>query len=337
MTLRIRHLVLTSSFAGVERHVCGLANEQCRRGHEVEVWGGDPTAMRAHLDARVAHRPMKSLVASGLVGFAAPSPDLVHAHMTRAEAGAVTVGLVKGTPVVTTRHFAAVRGSSRGGRVLRGYIGGRLARQISISRYVAAHVDGPSTVIYPGVASASEMGRARRPQVLVVQRLQPEKSTHVALRAFAGGAPREWDLGIVGSGSEEASLHRLADDLGISDRTSFLGFRHDVAELMATASVLIAPCAVEGLGLSVLEAMAHGLPVVAAGSGAHPETVGLADDTHLFPPGDDVQAAAMLRQLCADDDLRARYGTQLREIQQRLFTPDEQARLTDQVYEEVLG
>lgn len=338
MSLAIRHLVLTASFAGVERHVCGLANEQVDRGHAVEVWGGEPTEMRHHLDPRIVQRPGKSLTRTILLGLARPAPDVVHAHMTRAELGAVAVGMIKKTPVVATRHFAAQRGRSRVGGIVRGPVAVRVARQISISHYVASHVDGPSTVIYPGVGQPiAGINGPRRPRVLVVQRLQPEKSTDVALRAFARGAPHGWGLDVVGSGPEEVSLRRLADDLGISHRTRFLGFRTDVPELMARASVLIAPCTIEGLGLSVLEAMAHGLPVVAADSGAHPETVGLADEAQLFEPGDDEQAGRALSRLCADRGLRDRYGAQLRQIQQSLFTPERQARLTDRVYEEVLG
>ncbi len=54
--------------------------------------------------------------------------------------------------------------------------------------------------------------------------------------------------------------------------------------LLAGASILLAPAPREPFGLSVVEAMAHGLPVVAAGGGAHLETVG--DDGLLFPRGD---------------------------------------------------
>ncbi len=176
----------------------------------------------------------------------------------------------------------------------------------------------------------------RRPVVLVLQRLQPEKSTDVALRAFADGAPEGWTLEVVGRGPEMPMLQSLADELGIGARVSFLGFREDVSDLLLTAAALLAPCTVEGFGLSVLEAMAHGLPVVASRAGAHPETVGRAAHARLFDPGDWRGAGALLSELIADPEARALYGAELRGVQRSTFTLGAQAAATDAVYRGVL-
>lgn len=336
--MKVRHLVLTESFAGVERHVCVLANEQARRGEDIEVWGGTPDQMRHHLDRRVVHRPAVALVPTALRSLRSGRPDIVHAHMTKAELAAVAPVAFLKLPLVVTRHFARRRGTGSRGVLARSVIAGRVDAQIAISRYVAAAVDGPTKVVYPGVES--DTGRPttpRRPVVLVVQRLQPEKNTDVALRAFAAGAPGGWALEIVGRGPEEGMLRTLAADLGIEDRVSFLGFRDDVPALMRSSSVLLAPCEVEGLGLSVLEAMSHGLPVVASAAGAHPETVGLAADAQLFTPGDAEQAGEMLGRLAASADLRESYGRQLARVQRTTFTPQAQAEATEAVYRQVLA
>lgn len=334
--MKVRHLVLTSEFAGVERHVCVLANAQAALGHDVEVWGGRSESMRAVLDRRVTHRPaVMTLPVTGRALVADP-PDVLHAHMTKAEAAAVPPSVLRSTPLVVTRHFAAVRGATRQGWLASTVIRRRVDAQIAISNYVAQAVDGSSTVVYAGVEAVSTREVERRPAVLVVQRLQPEKNTDVALRAFAAGAPGGWSLEVVGQGSEMSDLQALAESLGIADRTIFLGFCDDVAQLMRSSSVLIAPCEIEGLGLSVLEAMSQGLPVVASDAGAHPETVGRARDARLFPPGDPIQAAAMLYALCEDVDLRERYGEQLRAVQRTTFTPETQAEATEAVYETVL-
>lgn len=335
--MKIRHLVLTSSFAGVERHVCVLANQQVRDGQEVEVWGGAPSSMREMLDPRVRFRPGRSLLALSARGLLSARPDVVHAHMTRAELAAAVGHWAKGVPVVATRHFAAPRGATATGRVVRRLIARRVRAEIAISRYVAARIGEESTVVYPGVEEDSSLSGPRRPVVLVVQRLQPEKATAVALRVFAAGAPSDWTLKIVGKGPELGELVALAGELGIADRTEFLGFRSDVGQLMREASVLIAPCPVEGLGLSVLEAMARGLPVLASEAGAHPETVGLAPAAHLFAAGDVHDGAAQLASLCAADDLRDSYGRQLLEVQSQHFTPVAQARATDLVYRRVMS
>lgn len=335
--MRVRHLVLTTSFAGVERHVSVLANEQARRGDQVEVWGGRPTSMKAHLDPRVTYAAARHTLPVAVRGTSGPQPDVLHAHMTKAEAAALAPRVARRTPLVVTRHFAAHRGSHRAGRAARPVISHLVDAQISISEYVARLIDGPSTVVYPGVEVQPTEEVARRPVILVVQRLQPEKRTEVALRAFAAGAPAGWSLEVVGQGPEMERLEELAVEHGIAARTAFLGFRDDVPQLMRSASVLIAPCEIEGLGLSVVEAMAQGLPVLASDAGAHPETVGLAAEARLFAPGDVSDAASMLTDLCTDDDLRQRYGEQLRALQRTTFTPEAQAEATEAVYRTVLS
>ena len=335
--MKIRHLILTSSFAGVERHVAVLASEQARRGHDVEVWGGDLEAMRTHLHRAVRRSDAAGVAVTATRSLTASSPDLLHAHMTAAETAALTAKILRGVPLVATRHFAAPRGSGRRGRLVRSLLDARVDAQISISRYVAHAIGGPSTVVYPGVEAVATDDVARRRVVLVVQRLQSEKKTEVALRAVAAGAPGGWSLEVVGRGPELEGLQRLADALGIAGRTTFLGFRDDVAQLMRSSAVLIAPCEVEGLGLSVLEAMAQGLPVLASDAGAHPETVGRAADAQLFPPGASDRAGFMLARLCEDADRRRQYGEELRTVQRSVFTLSAQAEGTEAVYREVLG
>lgn len=336
--MRVRHLVLTRSFAGVERHVCVLANEQAKRGDDVEVWGGLPPEMRRHLDRRVVHRPAVALAPTALRSLRASRPDVVHAHMTKAELAAIAPAVVDGAPLVATRHFARRRGTGVGGMLTRPVIARRVDAQIAVSRYVAEAVEGPSTVVYPGVEiDPAPQAAPRRPVALVVQRLQPEKNTEVAVRAFAAGAPPDWTLEIVGSGPEAARLRGLVARLDIDDRVSFLGFRDDVPRLMGSSAVLLAPCEVEGLGLSVLEAMSHALPVLASRAGAHLETVGLAADAQLFAPGDAEHAAVLLARLGAEAALREAYGAQLADVQRTTFTPQAQAEATEAVYHEVLA
>ena len=334
--MRIRHVVLTSAFAGVERHVCVLANAQARQGHDVEVWGGRPVSMRAFLHDQVVHLSAHMTAPTMARALVATPPDVLHAHMTKAEGASVVPSVLRSTPLVVTRHFAATRGATRMGRLAGAIIRRRVDAQLAISNYVARIIDGTSTVVYPGVEVVETEEEERRPVVLVVQRLQPEKSTDVALRVFAAGAPADWGLEVVGQGPEMSDLQDLAECLGIAERTVFLGFRDDIAKLMRSSSVLVAPCEIEGLGLSVLEAMSQGLPVLASDAGAHPETVGRAADPHLFPAGEASRAAAMLSDLCNDVELRERYGAELREVQRTTFTPEAQAEATEAVYRTVL-
>jgi glycosyltransferase involved in cell wall biosynthesis len=101
---------------------------------------------------------------------------------------------------------------------------------------------------------------------------------------------------------------------------------------MATAGLLLAPRPDEAYGLSVVEAMAVGLPVVAAAGGGHLETVGPVSGSGLFPPEDVAGAAAALRALAVDEGRRAGYGEDLRAAQRERFTLEAQQRATDEVY-----
>lgn len=331
----VRHLVLTDEFAGVERHVAILANEQVVRGHQVEVWAGAPVMESGSLDPRVRWVPAIDLTHAALGGLRGPTPDIVHAHMTRAELAGVPTRVFRGAPLVVTRHFAAIRGSSPLGHLARPVLGCVIDAQIAISEYVAAAADGQSTVIYPGVPSETATLDTSRNVILVVQRLEREKATDVALRAFAEGAPPSWRMEVLGEGAERKRLETLAEALQIAERVCFLGFRSDVDARMQGASILLAPCPIEGLGLSVLEAMARSLPVIASGSGAHLETVGRAASPYLFSAGNWGQAAELIADLCSSPDLRESYGARLRGVQSTLFTPARQAQHTDHVYEKV--
>lgn len=264
----------------------------------------------------------------------------MHAHMTAGEAAAVLSPRTRHSALVVTRHFAAPRGGSALGRVAAPLIRRRAAAQIAISDYVARSIDGASRVIYPGVPSAPDRAAdaPRDPTVLVAQRLEPEKRTEDAVRAFAasGLSDAGWLLVIAGSGSQDRVLRELADALGVSGATRFLGHRGDVPELMAKASILLATCDVEGLGLSVLEAMALGLPVVASSAGAHLETVGRVDEDALYPPGDSQTAGELLGALAASPDRRHAYGSRLQQLQRQRFSIAAQAEQTEALYRSLL-
>lgn len=342
--LRILHVIRSDAFAGVERHVANLAAGQADSGHRVRIVGGAPDAMRAALDGRTvpvdgAVTTAGAVVAARRVASGGHLPDVVHAHMTAAELAVALLPTLRGVPIVATRHFARHRGSSPVVRRLGAVVATRIDAQVAISEYVAERIDGSSTVVYPGVPVRDLPDGPRDRVVLVVQRLEPEKSTRTALRAFAasGLAGQGWTLRIAGDGSERPRLEALAARLGIWPSTEFLGTRADCSELMDAASVLLAPCTVDGLGLSVLEAMSGGLCVAAAAAGGHLETVGRADGARLFAPDDPEDAARLLRDVAADPASARAHGLALQAVQRELFTVGSQVAGTLSVYRALLA
>lgn len=339
--MRVLHVVVTDAFAGVEQHVARLAEAQSAHGHVVTVVGGEPHGMGAHAP-HARHRHAATLrVAAREVRRAARGADVVHVHMTAAElaVGLALTGVVGAPPVVTTRHFAQRRGSGPLAVLVARGAAHRVRAQIAISRYVAGAVDGVCTVVTPGLEAAPAPPDAgvRSPVVLVVQRLEAEKDTATALRAFAasGLAARGWRLRVAGDGAQRGDLTRLAARLGVAPAVDLLGHRRDVGALMRDAALLVAPCPREGLGLSVLEAMRAGLPVVSSRSGGHLETAGAVPGAPLFPPGDHDAAARLLRDLAPDVAARRRLAADGLDVVRRA-TPRAQVAATDAVYRSVL-
>src|SRR5262249_34717308 len=129
--------------------------------------------------------------------------------------------------------------------------------------------------------------------IVAVARLSPEKGIEGLLRA-AALALRECPslrFEIAGDGPCLSELTRLALQLGVSDRVRFLGQVRDVPGLLARASIFVLPSESEGVALTLLEAMAKGLPVVATRVGGNCEVV-VEGETGLLVPARDPNALA---------------------------------------------
>lgn len=342
--MRIVHAIRSDGFAGVERHVARLAAEQARRGDTVLVVGGRQDAMASALANTGVRRAAaaRTMDVARAIRSSSRNADVVHTHMTAAEVGTTLAGASgrRLPPVVTTRHFAGPRGSGPGSALVAAVGRHRVDVQIAISRYVAESVDGPSVVVHPGVLDqpAGLSVSDRRRTIVMLQRLEPEKRTGAGMHAFAasGLAAHGWSLEIAGDGSERGELEVLAGQLGIATAVTFLGHQRDTEPLLRTASILLAPCDVEGLGLSVLEAMSYGLPVVASAAGGHLETLEGLDPLALFTPGDVESAGTRLRSLARDPSRREAYASAARSAQRTRFTVEAQASATAAVYRSVL-
>ncbi|WP_308467491.1 glycosyltransferase family 4 protein [Rathayibacter soli] len=335
--LRVLHAVRSDAFQGVEQFVFRLAVAQASHGHVVSVIGGADDRMRGPLErAGVRYEPA-SRTGEVIVAIRrrGREVDVVNTHMVAADVAAVAalMGRRDRPAVVSTRHFTRQRGRFRA-LPLDLFVRGTVDRELAISEAVAAAIRVPSVVVHTGVADRPIARVPREPVVLIAQRLQPEKRTDVALRAFASsGLAREgWSLDVAGDGAEASQLRALADTLGVSGQVSFLGFRSDLPERMSRAGLLIAPCPVEGLGLTILEAMASGLPVVAADAAGHREVLDGLDPRAHFTPNDADAAASALRLFAGDADARDALGAAGRIRQREFFSVSSQVAGTDAVY-----
>jgi glycosyltransferase involved in cell wall biosynthesis len=149
-----------------------------------------------------------------------------------------------------------------------------------------------------------------RRSLLHVARHHPVKDQATLLRAFALAAPDlpDVDLLLVGDGPLRGELEAQAIALRVLDRVKFLGIRQDIADLMRAADAFVLTSLSEAASLTLLEAMATGLPVVITAVGGNPEMVRHDSEGLLVPRGDAAECAKAIRRLFRDAELAARLG-----------------------------
>jgi glycosyltransferase involved in cell wall biosynthesis len=136
-----------------------------------------------------------------------------------------------------------------------------------------------------------------------VGRLTHEKGLDVLLRALGPGAGIDGLL-VVGDGPERPALEAAASDCALPVR--FCGYHEDVSPFLAAADLFVQPSRSEGLPFSLLEAMAHGLPVIASDVGG---IRGALDGSgRLVPAGEPEAMIVPLHELARDRGLRRMLG-----------------------------
>jgi N-acetyl-alpha-D-glucosaminyl L-malate synthase BshA len=173
--------------------------------------------------------------------------------------------------------------------------------------------------------------------LLHVSNFRPVKRVLDVVRIFER-VSREVDavLVLVGEGPERSSAQALGRRLGIQDRLRFLGTRQAIEEIMGMADVLLLPSELESFGLSALEAMAAGVPVVGSDAGGLPEVVRHTETGFLLPVGDVEGMAARTLEILKDEERRREMGQAGRRRAESLFAAERVVSQYERVYERVL-
>lgn len=348
-------------FGGGERYPLELARalaaEQSERiGCELVTFGPDPRVVREpgglvvrvlrpwrHWRGHPAH-PLAPTLPTALAGA-----DVIHAHHLRAAPSRVAAlsAHLNGARLAVTDHGLA-------GGTWAGLLPRLVDRFLLVSRFSAGSISAPperTSIIYGGADPARFHPDPEGPRhgVLFAGRLTPHKGVDVLLRALPEGA----QLTVVGTPGHdprppESGYPRLLERLAAGRQVRF---RHAVGEgelavLYRRAAVFALPsvhrtcygrwvAVPELLGLSVLEAMASGTPVVCSRVGGLPEVVRDGETGFLVEPGDVTGLRDRLALLLGDPTLARRLGDNARQLVLDRFTWAHCARACLAAYEEM--
>jgi len=334
---------------GIEEHIRAIGARLSKK-NEVHIVtsllpGTEPSqvvdGMHVHrLRSRFFHvyTPPASITWGIRECIAGLAPDLIHAHHRWSPEYARAMGSFLGKiPLVLTWHndFGEGVGWQRplsllNDELFKRYFARRCVRIICISEYIRSRLLGRGSdgdilrVIHNGV-DIRDFSDLEEDFILYVGRLVQTKGLDVLARAMEGVPTR---LLVCGKGPLSSALKGL-------ENVELLGHVPDDEKnrLLERCRFLVLPSRIESFGLVILEAMAHGKPVVATRVGGVPEVVG--DAGILVDPGDPVQLRDAMNTLLSDGGLRHRLA---REAWKRagIFSWERAASQVEQVYREVL-
>jgi glycosyltransferase involved in cell wall biosynthesis len=193
----------------------------------------------------------------------------------------------------------------------------------------------PSAPVTPEADLRARFELGERPLVLSVAQKRPYKRLDTLIRALRD-LPDEPALVLAGPpGDDEPRLRALAAELGVAERVRFADWvaDEDLNALYRCAACFALPSLIEGFGLPVLEAMAHGTPVACSDRWSLPEVAG--DAALLFDPDDQAAVTGAVRRLLEDRELAERLGRAGVE-RARSFTWERTAQGTLAAYERAL-
>lgn len=248
---------------------------------------------------------------------------LIHSHGKGAGVYGRLLGWVTRRPVIHTFHGFHYRHLSwhkRNIYLLLERIFARLTNvliNVSVSEQsscVEAGILGQrgSVVIPNGVAVSRDWNKAARPDrskviLISVARHDPEKGTDklILVARELSRLKVDFNLWLVGDGEQSLMLKQQVQNEGLAEKVHFMGFRDDVPKLLRKADIFVSASHGEGMPLSVLEAMAAGLPSVISDVVGNRDVIVNGETGFLFPLDQPEVAAQSIARLASDADLFA--------------------------------
>jgi glycosyltransferase involved in cell wall biosynthesis len=361
--LRVVHLVSSSTFAGIERHVLHLSSELRALECRAEI-ACPPAARRLREEAGAAGIPVlpsASVRQRTWMGAAArrllgDPPAVLHVHDGRgAVLGALLCGVMP-SRLIRTQHFSRPATMERAGWARRGSLAlhrglaHRLDAYTGVSRCV---VEGgrergevgrgeaaviPPSIILPAEQAVSDAHRSRArlaaPVAVFAGRLEAERRLDVLLHAVPRVRAQLPDCRFVlaGVGEAEPELRAQAQSLGVQEAITWPGWLEDPYSMMGQGHVYVNPWPWEGFGMAMAEAMALEMPVIAVDSGASSEMVEHGVTGLLVAPNDSEALSAALLRLLSDLPHTEMLGRAARRRAVSLYSAHQSTRATRALY-----
>lgn len=352
MSRRVLQL-LSFSAGGIARHVAQVtAALDGTEGLTVDV------ACPPGLPVAMPKTPIELVVPRGLVGHPAAIVrlrkvigdrryEVVHAHGLRAGVDAALAARGKCRVVVTVHNLVSsdiAGGRARVDRLAEPLVVKLADRTLCVSQQIATHLKQSAfgsaakiEVLYLGIGEPPPVRRSRaevrgslgveegRCLAVAVARLAPQKALPVLFEALSRTRSRPL-LALLGEGPLEGDLRALCAHAGLQDDVRFLGFRDDVADIVAAADVFCLSSVWEGVPLAVQEAMLLGTPVVSTDVGGMREIVADRRSGRLVPSGDATALADAIDEVCGAAELGERYAVQAKSDLLERFSTDNMFR-----------
>lgn len=294
-----------------------------------------------HLD----HWLLQNIVQRWVVrDVAADVPDLVHIQSRRMQSVGVAIAKRLSRPYLLTIH--QFLGPTESLSVNPAYCAGVVAVSDAIRANLIARTRIPRHLISV-IESGVEIGvPSERPaplapgRVPVVGTAGPLESVRgvpfflgAAARVLASG--RDVEFVVAGAGPEEPHLRRLAAELGIAQRVTFVPYGLDFRESLAAMDLFCLPSLQQGLGTIMLEAMSLGLPVIASGVGGVYSVVRDGETGVIVPPSRSIELAENIQRLLADPVLARQMGTTAQRLVETEFSVSRMVDRTVALYRQI--
>jgi glycosyltransferase involved in cell wall biosynthesis len=342
----IAHVIDSLEVGGAETMVAALCRSHAAAGHRVEVhclMTAGPLAAELEQEGVLVH-----LHASGnprrlawklFRAFRRSRPDVVHCHNKTATIRAAAAARLTGArAIVSTRHGMASPFRLRYELKFWITVAVLCDRVVAVCETARRNMTtgaGPvahkvvtiRNGAYPPRVGAEQTVLKRGFTLVSVGRLVRGKNFDMLIRAVAVArvAVPDLDLWIVGGGAEGPALQQLCAELSLASAVRFWGERRDVGSWLRAADVFVLSSSSEGLPISVLEAMAAGLPAIVTDVGGLPELVALSGAGTTVPVHDVDSLARAIVDFADRRHELAALGKRAADCYCAHFTPDRMA------------